>query len=313
MSGRYKDAARSHRDALLEGSGHPFECGCHRFAVELCTVIDSGDRRTSNGLVGAQIIQSRIASSLPTSELSAPAVHRPPWHLYGGLMGSRLFAAVIILAGIGLLAWAALGNNSTNDTDVVAAAATTAAPAGASTSDTAMSNTDDATPEPASTQVPEVELKNFGPRRQLLELDGWLNTDISSLDELDGKVVLVEMWTFGCHNCKARIPHNQGFYESYDRENFEIVGVHAPEFSYEADVANIEKALVDLGVTWPIALDTNKKNFRVWQEGTTNYWPRTFLIDQNGDIRFDHIGEGKYNDLQQAIESLLNNPPAAKT
>jgi len=230
-------------------------------------------------------------------------------------MGSRLFAAVIVFAGLALLAWASFRSDSTT----TVAASPAAAPSPVATVTTAAPDAQEEpeatdaeaqpTPEPTATPAP-VELQNFGPRRQLVELDGWLNTDIASLDELDGKVVLVEMWTFGCHNCKARIPHNQGYYEAYADQGFEIVGVHAPEFSYEADVANIEQALVDLGVTWPVALDTNKKNFRTWQEGTTNYWPRTYLIDQNGDIRFDHIGEGKYAELDEAIQALLANPPS---
>ena len=98
-------------------------------------------------------------------------------------------------------------------------------------------------------------------------------------------------------------------YEEFGDENFEILGVHAPEFSYEAEVAAIEEALVRLDVPWPQALDTDKKNFRAWQPGTTNYWPRTYVIDQNGDIRYDHIGEGRYEELRETIRYLIENPP----
>ncbi len=175
-------------------------------------------------------------------------------------------------------------------------------------SDTTDSDTTDSGTTRDSTEI-AVELENFGPRMSLTNLDGWLNTEITSLDDLAGQVVLVEMWTFGCRNCKARLPYNQRWYETYREQGFEIVGVHAPEFSFEAEVANIEQALVDLNVTWPVALDTDKRNFHRWQPGTTGYWPRSYLIDQNGDIRFDHIGEGSYDELEAAIEYLLANPP----
>ena len=166
-------------------------------------------------------------------------------------------------------------------------------------------------PAATTTEVSIEPPENLGPRLDLIELDGWLNTTtIDSLDDLDGQVVMVELWTFGCHNCKARIPHTQELYATYADRGFEIVGVHAPEFEYEADVANIEEAIERLGVTWPVALDTNKWNFRAWQAGGRRFWPRTFVIDQRGDVRFDHIGEGAYDELEQTVAWLLDNPPA---
>lgn len=206
-------------------------------------------------------------------------------------MGPRIAATIVVLAALGALAWVAFGGDSTSDVAESATSGTT---------------TPTATAPPPGVEAPE----NFGPRMDLVGLDGWLNTDATSLAEFDQQVLLVEMWTFGCHNCKARIPYNQGFYEEFADENFEIIGVHAPEFGYEADFANIEAALVELGVRWPVALDTDKKNFRAWQPGSTNYWPRTYVIDQNGDVRYDHIGEGEYDELRETIRYLLQNPPA---
>jgi thiol-disulfide isomerase/thioredoxin len=146
----------------------------------------------------------------------------------------------------------------------------------------------------------------------LTNLDGWLNTEATSLDEFDGRVILLEIFTFGCRNCKARIPYTQSYVQEFVGRNFQVIGVHAPEFSHEADVDNILNALADLGVTWPVALDTEKTNFRSWQPGSTNYWPRTFVIDQNGDVRYDHIGEGRYEELREVLRYLLDNPPAAR-
>lgn len=241
-------------------------------------------------------------------------------------MGSRIAATIVVLVGLGALLWVVVGGNSTEsatDASATGAALPTAAstPAGGSASGAnstpAQAASDDAptapvAPESSTAPAPGADApENFGPRMDLVDLDGWLNTDATSIDDFNGKVLLVEMWTFGCRNCKARIPFNQGYYEEFGDANFEIIGVHAPEFSYEADVPNIENALVDLGVTWPIALDTEKKNFRAWQPGSRNFWPRTYVIDQNGDIRYDHIGEGKYDELRETIRYLIDNPPPA--
>ncbi len=145
---------------------------------------------------------------------------------------------------------------------------------------------------------------NLGPAEAFIGLDGWLQSDIESLGDLKGKVVVVQFWTFGCHNCKATLPYLQELYANHADDQFEIVGVHSPEFDYEKDPAAITEAAQTLGVTWPIALDTNKRNFRHWQ-GSPAYWPRTYVLDQDGNIRFDHIGEGKYEELAETVAALL--------
>ena len=226
-------------------------------------------------------------------------------------MGSRIAATVIVIAGVAALLWVAFGNNSTDNATASVATAASSDTATDEASDDA--DTAEPAPEPTATPTPFPEPENFGPRMDLVDLDGWLNTEATELDDFNGQVLLIEMWTFGCHNCKARIPFNQSYYEEFGDENFEIIGVHAPEFSFEAEVPNIIEDDERLGVTWPIALDTDKKNFRKWQPGSTNFWPRTYVIDQNGDIRYDHIGEGKYEELRETIRYLIENPPAPTT
>jgi len=225
-------------------------------------------------------------------------------------MATRLIAGIVLLAGVVILAVVGLGGGGGDDDDEVTsvgAAANTQAAA-----DTAESSTDtSAETTTTTTEALEISPENYGPRKDLVNLDGWRNTDNSSIDDFDGKVLLVEMWTFGCSNCKARIPHNQELYAATSRDDFDIIGVHAPEFSFEAEIPNIEDALVRLGVTWPVALDTNKENFRAWQEGGRRFWPRTYIIDQNGDIRYDHIGEGRYEEVAQTVQYLIDNPPPA--
>ena len=215
---------------------------------------------------------------------------------------ARVIATLILVGGLAAIGWVAFGGG----TETAEAPSADTAP---STDAAPSTEASTAETEPAPTATPVPVPENYGPRMDLVDIDGWLQTDATSIDEFDGQVLLVEMWTFGCFNCKARIPHNQSYYEEFGDENFEILGVHAPEFSYEADLANIEEALERLDVPWPQALDMEKKNFRAWQPGSTNYWPRTYVIDQNGDIRYDHIGEGRYEELRETIRYLIENPP----
>ena len=160
----------------------------------------------------------------------------------------------------------------------------------------------DSTVEPTAAEAPEV--RNLSTPAvlgehptELVDIDGWLQSDATSLEEAMGEVTIVQFWTFGCYNCKNTIPHLRALYEEYNDEGLEIIGVHAPEFDYERDVSNIEQALVDQEIPWQIALDPERENFRSWQSGGRRFWPRTYVIDSEGQIRFDHIGEGAYSDL----------------
>ena len=184
-----------------------------------------------------------------------------------------------------------------------AAAVTTGATAPATTVPATTTTTTVATTTTTTFPTPEV-LGEVHPR--LVEIDGWLQSEVETLEELRGKVVVVEFWTFGCYNCKNRIPYTQEMYAKYRDQGLEIVGIHSPEFKYEEDVDNIKKALVDLGVTWPVVLDTKRRTFWEWQAGGTAYWPRTYVLDRDGRVRFDHIGEGTYRELEQTVAFLLS-------
>ena len=161
--------------------------------------------------------------------------------------------------------------------------------------------------EPIATTTPlsvQVELPDLGEPQPLAHLDGWLQADFETLDELQGKVVVVQFWTFGCINCKNTLANLRELYDRHKGDEFEVVGIHSPEFNYEKDVDAIAEAAMDLGVTWPIALDTDKFNFFRWQ-GSPAYWPRTYVLDRDGRIRYDHIGEGAYDELNAAVAALL--------
>jgi len=236
---------------------------------------------------------------------------------YSCIMASRLIAGIVVLLGIGVLAVVlARGVDEpspsleTASGNTVEDSQSTAEDSNDASDSAAKDREGTVAPAPTTTAAPIATPENLGARKDLVELDGWLNTDATSLSDFDGKVLVVEMWTFGCFNCKNRIPHNQALYSAHSRDDFEIIGVHAPEFDHEAEIPNIEEAVERLGVTWPVALDTNKRNFRAWQDGGRRFWPRTFVIDQNGDVRYNHIGEGKYQELADTVQFLIDNPPA---
>ena len=166
-----------------------------------------------------------------------------------------------------------------------------------------------ATTTVATTAVAPEPIDVLGEADTLTGLDGWLNTDATSLEEIRvaNKLTVVQFWTFGCRNCKNTLEALGQLYADFRHEGVEIVGVHSPEFSYEADVDNIIEAAADLGVVWPIALDTNKRNFHRWQEGNIGYWPRVYVIDGDNQIRFDRTGDGRatYAQLHETVERLL--------
>ncbi len=159
----------------------------------------------------------------------------------------------------------------------------------------------------ASNTVPGPELPDRGPHEELEQIDGWLQSDVTSLEELRGDVVAVQFWTFGCSNCRATLPHLRALYAEHGDEDFEIVGIHSPELAHEEDPAAVAAAAADLGVTWPIALDTSKRTFFGWQGGR-GFWPRLYLLDRDGHVRYDHIGEGRYAEIDAAVRALLAEP-----
>lgn len=235
----------------------------------------------------------------------------------GTMERAQLIAALVVIVVVGALVAVRIGAGDETEVAADPAVAVDDAPRetprdGPDASDDEAANGDEAAPETttrgdtAMTAVGAPE--NLGPAGSLRELDGWLQTDATSFEDFDGQVRIVQFWTFGCYNCRNTIPALQGIYERYEPEGLEIIGVHSPEFDREKEIDAIAAAAVDHGVTWPIALDTDKTNFRDWQPGR-RFWPRTFVVDQNGDVRFNHIGEGRYDDLESTVAYLVENGP----
>lgn len=139
-----------------------------------------------------------------------------------------------------------------------------------------------------------------------LQNDIWLNTpEPLRLANLRGKVVLLDMWTFGCINCQNVIPSLRAWHNTYKAQGLVVIGNHYPEFSYERNLDNLKQALVDLDVPYPVAQDNDRLT---WSAYHNRYWPTLYLIDKNGHLRYTHIGEGAYQETEAAIVALLNEP-----
>jgi len=126
--------------------------------------------------------------------------------------------------------------------------------------------------------------------------------DFLSSSELKGKVVLVDIWTYSCINCIRTLPYIQAWHEKYADSGLVIVGVHSPEFEFEKKRENIEDAAKRNNLTYPTIIDNDRK---IWNAFKNSYWPRKYLIDADGYIRYDHIGEGGYDETERQIQSLL--------
>jgi cytochrome c biogenesis protein CcdA/thiol-disulfide isomerase/thioredoxin len=141
----------------------------------------------------------------------------------------------------------------------------------------------------------------------------WLNSPPLTPEALRGKVVMVDFWTYSCINCLRALPYVESWYEKYKDHGLVVIGVHAPEFAFEKDPANVRRAVADLKITYPVALDND---YAIWQAFNNQYWPAHYFIDATGRIRGHHFGEGNYDESEQTIRKLLTDagqtdlPPA---
>ncbi|HEY1632950.1 MAG TPA: cytochrome c biogenesis protein DipZ [Rhizomicrobium sp.] len=130
----------------------------------------------------------------------------------------------------------------------------------------------------------------------------WLNSPPLTPQALRGKVVLVDFWTYSCINCLRSLPYVKAWAAKYKDRGLVVIGVHAPEFAFERDPDNVRRAVKDLGIVYPVALDNN---LAVWQAFDNNYWPAHYFIDAKGRIRAHHFGEGDYDGSEREIQALL--------
>lgn len=145
-------------------------------------------------------------------------------------------------------------------------------------------------------------------------LDGavqWINSPPLSAADLRGKVVLVDFWTYSCINCLRSLPYVNAWAEKYKDQGLVVIGVHAPEFAFEKDINNVAKAVKDLNISYPVAIDNN---YAIWRGFNNRYWPAHYFIDGQGRIRGHHFGEGNYDESEKMIQQLLaeaNNKPVS--
>lgn len=141
-----------------------------------------------------------------------------------------------------------------------------------------------------------------GPLRALLGTKQWLNTEPLQAGDLQGKVVLVNFWTYSCINCLRALPYVRAWAETYKERGLVVVGVHTPEFAFEKDAGNVRRALANLGVKHAVALDND---FGIWRAYSNRGWPALYLVGADGQIRHQVLGEGRYEQTEAKIRELL--------
>jgi len=142
------------------------------------------------------------------------------------------------------------------------------------------------------------------PASDFVGIDKWLNTNGTPLmiAGLKGKVVLVDFWTYTCINCIRTLPHVITWYDKYKNDGFVVIGVHTPEFAFEHNIQNVENAIKADDIRYPVAQDNE---YATWNNYNNQYWPAEYLIDVNGNIRRTDFGEGQYDQMELAIQTLL--------
>jgi thiol-disulfide isomerase/thioredoxin len=146
---------------------------------------------------------------------------------------------------------------------------------------------------PVEGTLPAIEKLGIGP---------WFNSKPLTAADLKGKVVVIDFWTYSCINCLRSIPYVKAWDERYRKDGLVVIGVHAPEFAFEHDQANVAKAVKDLGIRYPVVMDNDLK---LWGALQNNYWPAHYFVDDQGRVRFHHFGEGEYDMSERVIRQLL--------
>ncbi|KDP93192.1 cytochrome C biogenesis protein [Brevundimonas sp. EAKA] len=155
------------------------------------------------------------------------------------------------------------------------------------------------------------DLANLPVEGQLPAFTGattWINSPPLTPQQLRGKVVVVDFWTYSCINCLRALPYVRAWAEKYKDQGLVVIGVHTPEFAFEKSEANVRDAVRRLGVDYPVAMDND---FAIWRAFKNQYWPAHYFIDAQGRIRHHHFGEGDYEGSERVIQQLLKEAGAA--
>lgn len=153
-----------------------------------------------------------------------------------------------------------------------------------------------------SADIPVVGDKSRFKLAGAISSETWINSGKLNWNDLRGKVVVVDFWTFACYNCKNTLPYLKDWDQKYRAQGLVVLGVHTPELSFEQDVENVRKAVKDYEIKYPVAIDgdfANWNRYNVWA------WPTWFIVDKEGYIRYTHVGEGDYAGSERVIQQLL--------
>jgi len=150
----------------------------------------------------------------------------------------------------------------------------------------------------------EDKVKRYELAKEIITPDGFINTDKITISEFIGKkVILLDFWTYSCINCQRTTPYLNAWYEKYKDKGLVMIGIHTPEFEFEKDYNNVKAAVEKLGIKFPVVLDND---YSTWASYKNLYWPRKYLIDIDGFVVYDHIGEGAYEKTEKKIQEALS-------
>ncbi len=184
------------------------------------------------------------------------------------------------------------------DTLDMAADTAVSAPPTSNAPDSAMPQDDGTIPQPA-----RIDKSGFKTAPELVGIADYINTSPDELqDAIKDKVVLYDIWTYSCVNCIRTLPYITAWDEKYSDQGLLIIGIHSPEFEFEKDVENVKRAVAKYGIVYPVVLDNDMET---WSAFENRYWPRKYIADHEGYIRYDHIGEGGYAESERMIQKLL--------
>lgn len=156
--------------------------------------------------------------------------------------------------------------------------------------------------KPANTTVTRGSSSAVAQAPEFVGIDHWLNSAPLTLQQLRGKVVLIDFWTYGCVNCLNTLPHVKSWYARYKDQGLAVVGVHTPEYAFERDTGNVQSAIRRYGIDYPVAQDNR---YATWTAWGNQYWPAVYLVDRDGHVVFSHAGEGDYETIEQKIKEAL--------
>ena len=200
-------------------------------------------------------------------------------------MKTGLVLGIAIIAGVGILG----GVFTTLDQQVQPATTTTTTADGQT--------------------IMEIDKSGFKQAPDLIGIADYLNTAPDELkEEIEGKVVLYDIWTYSCINCVRTLPFITAWDEKYADQGLLIIGIHSPEFEFEKDLENVKLAVSKHGIKYPVVLDNEHET---WDAFENRYWPRKYIADHEGYIRYDHIGEGGYQETEKVIQNLLHERNSA--